>query len=697
MSDNNIPKRYRAFISYSHKDERHANWLQQALESYRLPKHLIGRVTSEGKITARFGKVFRDRTDLSVAPDLGEQLQGTLGQSRNLLVICSPAAAQSKWVNEEILYFKRQYSEARILALIVDGEPFASSKGEPERECLPPALRFRLNRAGDLSEEPAEPLASDLRPEGDGKRLALLKLMAAMLGLGLDELVQRDHQRRLRVQKLITAAALIGVTVLSGLTYMALSARDLAEERRLAAEDLINFMLTDLRDKLEPVGRLDVLDVVGEKVLDFYAIQDNSQLNADALSRQAAAMHLLGEIHDLSGDADSAIKLFTRAAEMTGELLDRDPESPQRIFDHAQSVFWVGYPDYQRGNYVKAEYWFDQYLQLAEKLVRKEPKNTKWQLELAYALSSQAILRRFRARLEEALELFEREKLVLGELLVSDDVREARINNLAWIASAQRALGLFNLAINSRIEELKMIDSWMQEEPGRSNLLDHVIVAENELILLYGVVGDEAGRDKYMVQGKKTADKLLSLDEENKNNMVRAHTFRLDSMVVSEESLIESEGLLRDVRLIANEMPLNFDAQLLLWKAELVLGLKLHVGGGVSDLLSLAREFLVWSSNHSGVDQQRHIQPISVIANLILLADPKIDISSRLEKVKQAIKYSSQSKDFLNLSVFCPSESLEVLLVEEEVDVNFVISTIKGCVSPGSSESEAFQPFARSN
>ena len=686
MSDNNIPQRYRAFISYSHKDERHATWLQRALESYRLPKYLIGRSTSEGKLSKKFGKVFRDRTDLSVAPDLAEQLQGTLGQCRHLLVVCSPAAAQSKWVNEEILYFKRHYGEARILALIVDGEPFASLIGEPGRECFPPALRFRLNRDGSLSQKPAEPLAADLRSQGDGKRMALLKMTAAMLGVGLDELVQREQQRRLRIQKLITTAALVAVSVLSGLTYTAISARDLAEQRRLAAEDLINFMLTDLRDKLEPVGRLDVLDVVGEKVLDFYAVQDNSQLNADALSRQAAAMHLLGEIRELGGDSDSAVELFTRAAEMTGELLDRDPVNPQRIFDHAQSVFWVGYPDYQRGNYIRAEHWFDQYSQLSEKLVRMEPENMQWQLELVYALNNQAALMRYGSRLEEALVLFTRTKVILDGLPDGDDIREERVNNLAWIASTQRALGLFDLAINSRTEELKMIDSWLIREPKRSNLLDHVIAAENELILLYGVVGDEANRDKYLLQGKQTVNKLLSLDDKNKDHLVQVHTFQLDSMVVSEELLNDSEVLLRNIRRVANEMPENFSAQLLRWKAELVLGLKLHAGGSISDLLSVAREFLTWSSHHAEVDQQRRIQPISVIANLILAADPKIEVGSRSEMIRQAIKYSSQSKDFLDLSVFCSSENLERLLVEREVDVNFVISTIKGCVSPGHAE-----------
>ncbi len=68
------------------------------------------------------------------------------------IVICSPQAAKSKWVNEEILAFKRLGREDRIFCLIVGGEPNATDMpGREDEECFPPALRFRLGQDGDLS------------------------------------------------------------------------------------------------------------------------------------------------------------------------------------------------------------------------------------------------------------------------------------------------------------------------------------------------------------------------------------------------------------------------------------------------------------------------------------------------------------------------------------------------------------------
>ena len=148
----NTPFKYRAFISYSHSDEKWARWLHHNLETYRIPKHLVGTETEFGPIPERFAPVFRDREELASATNLGTTLIAALEQSACQIVICSPKAAKSRWVNEEILTFKRLGREHRIFCLIVAGEPGAS--GNPEtaaHECFPNALIYKLGADGQLS------------------------------------------------------------------------------------------------------------------------------------------------------------------------------------------------------------------------------------------------------------------------------------------------------------------------------------------------------------------------------------------------------------------------------------------------------------------------------------------------------------------------------------------------------------------
>lgn len=99
--------KYKAYISYSHRDSRWASWLHRALESYRVPRKLVGTKTGAGEVPSRIRPVFRDRDDLSSASDLGGTVKQALIDSENLIVICSPDSAASHWVNEEVRQFAK--------------------------------------------------------------------------------------------------------------------------------------------------------------------------------------------------------------------------------------------------------------------------------------------------------------------------------------------------------------------------------------------------------------------------------------------------------------------------------------------------------------------------------------------------------------------------------------------------------------
>ena len=233
----NTTFKYRAFISYSHSDEKWARWLHHSLETYRMPKQLVGAVTEYGPVPARFTPVFRDRDELATATNLGATLIAALEQSACQIVICSRKAANSRWVNEEILTFKRLGKAHRIFSLVVDGEPGASANPQlADLECFPKALIYRLGEDGNLTEERGEPIAADVRPRKDRKQDALLKLLAGMLGIGLDELKRREARRRQRRMAALVTASVTGMLITSALATAAWLARNEAQRQRLIAE-----------------------------------------------------------------------------------------------------------------------------------------------------------------------------------------------------------------------------------------------------------------------------------------------------------------------------------------------------------------------------------------------------------------------------------------------------------------------------
>ena len=140
--------KYRAFISYSHADTAQAKRLHRALESFRIDKDLAGRETATGAIPKALRPIFRDRDEFTAGHVLSDQTQAALDASQALIVICSPASAKSRYVNEEIRLFKSRHAERPVIPLIVAGKP-----GDSELECFPPALKFKLDADGQVTEE----------------------------------------------------------------------------------------------------------------------------------------------------------------------------------------------------------------------------------------------------------------------------------------------------------------------------------------------------------------------------------------------------------------------------------------------------------------------------------------------------------------------------------------------------------------
>jgi len=458
--------RYWAFLSYSHADLRIALRLHRALEGYVVPRRLVGRPTPAGPAPLRLRPIFRDLDEMGAGGSLSARLKAALDASACLIVICSPAAAASPWVNEEIRRFKAERGEDRILSVIVGGEPFASERpGGEALECFPKALRQR-----HADGERIEPIAADLRRgRPDTLRAAVLKLVAGVLDIELDELVQRDAQRRNR--RLVALTSVFGAiaATMAALALMAWNAAEEAQRQRGQAERLVEFMIHDLRDKLQPAGRLDILDDIGGQAQKYYAAENSGSLDAGSLGQRARVLHLLGDIRTQRGDFPAARALFQQAARSTGEVLKRRPNDPQAIFDHAQSVAYLGEVAFASGDYAGAQAQFEAYQALARRLAAIDPKNPDWQREVEDADTNVGVALFRQGRADEAARDFEDALAVSRRLAAVPAPKRSWLwdeaQNLAWLADAQLAQGRLDAALANRQAEGRIYSALIAASP----------------------------------------------------------------------------------------------------------------------------------------------------------------------------------------------------------------------------------------
>lgn len=532
-------RRFAAFISYAHADAAIASKLQSRLERYRLPKHLA-QLHSGGQ--ASLGQIFRDREDLAAAPSLSDAIRNALSQAEALVVICSPEAAASRWVGEEITLFRSLHPDRPVLAAVVRGSP---------EQAFPAALTNGGN----------EPLAADLRKEADGQSVGFLKIVAGIAGVPLDALIQRDAQRRIRRVMWITGAAFAAMVIMGVMTAFALQARNEAARQRASAEGLVEYMLTDLRTKLRGVGRPEVMNAVNTRAMEYYQNQGTlSALSPDSLERRSRVLHAMGEDDDLLNRPQFALAKFREAHRTTEALLNQQPLNPERIFAHAQSEYWVGQAAWRkRDRTTTTRHWLG-YVTQARQLLQVDKNKARANLEMGYALGNLCDLYLSdNFNLDKAVEncrsavAYEKKALAIepGNM----EITIALANRFGWLADALLARDEFPEARKAREAEQRLVDALLAKEPSNFELRFRQLWPEFGLILIAieeGPTPPSADRLNRIVK------KFERLSQEAPDNFevkralaralyMRAKTFSASNLPATRRALQEARTVVEDI------------------------------------------------------------------------------------------------------------------------------------------------------
>lgn len=514
MADSAEPltHRYSAFISYSHADAKAVRKLHRQLETYRLPAQLAG---AKGHGARRLKPVFRDSDEMSAAHDLTEAIREALAQADYLIVICSPDAAKSQWVGREIEVFRALHGDRRILAALMSGDPETS---------FPPALRHGAHDSA------IEPLAADFRPGASGGRMAMLRLVAPMAGVHLDDLVHRDAQRQLRRFSLVSAGTVVTIAIVALLAMLALNARTDAALQARRANGLGDFMLSDLRKGLEAAGRHDLLREVNRATLE--ADVDVSKMTPEQRIQRAAALQNVAKDAEKAGDLSSARAKVDEAYKITAALLSAKPNDPKRLFAHAQSEYWVGFVSWREGNGAAAKAGFESYARLANHLSTTDPKNDDWRMEKVYASNNLGMLVLRHAKDAVGAEPYFRKSLEELATITTHrpnnfDALFDRTNALGWLADCQRLQHRLRDASATRETQKNVLVGILAKNPRHHEVQSKLLGYQLAAARIAAEMGDEGRALSLLESGRQKALAMAEDDPDNKDLGKQARMFEL--------------------------------------------------------------------------------------------------------------------------------------------------------------------------
>ncbi|MCF7518609.1 winged helix-turn-helix domain-containing protein [Pseudoalteromonas sp. L21] len=310
-----------------------------------------------------------------------------------------------------------------------------------------------------------------------------------MFSLSNDELAlikasNKKAKRKKRVLQ-ITAATLVCLTFIA--TFMSVRsyhAEQVAKQKRQEAESLLGFMVGEFADKLRSVKRMDLLDGISNKALEYFSNQDeeaaslfdfsDKQAQFNNRFQYAQTLEAMGEVAYSRGKTDEAFTAFENARTRLESLLKIQPNNLDLLMLAGANAFWLGQLHYDNLDYPATEPWFKRYQEYSERMYALAPNDFNSIVELSYSHNSLGSLYLKQLNFIPAKQSF------IKSLDLKNKALELKPNNknllrdkadtLSWIASTEENLGNLNEALNMLEQAVIQLNSMIELTPTNASL-----------------------------------------------------------------------------------------------------------------------------------------------------------------------------------------------------------------------------------
>lgn len=291
----------------------------------------------------------------------------------------------------------------------------------------------------------------------DGKPLqeaqGLLEVPDIYLSAGEKSLIIASGNRVRRFnyfkRAVFCGCVVLGITAAIA-AYNANIAGKAADHSRAQADDLISFMLGDLRHRLQEVGRLDILDQIGTKVTAYITNIGGNRLSVDAQLQHIQALKLIGEIRLAQAKNDDALESFNSAYQQTSKLQREFGKQEKLLAASSELSYWIGYIHYLRGDLAQTEQFWQQYYRGTMELVKMDDSRVNWWLELSYALNNLGTLSSSNGNISQAIQQFQQsikwKHKVLAAWPSDENVLLELADSHSWLGSTYQRLGQLSQA-----------------------------------------------------------------------------------------------------------------------------------------------------------------------------------------------------------------------------------------------------------
>jgi eukaryotic-like serine/threonine-protein kinase len=334
----------------------------------------------------------------------------------------------------------------------------------------------------------------------------------------------RQYRRRRRLRTAGIASLAVSAVISAAFGLLASQARSEAERRREEALQLSDFMLVDLAEKLRPLGNLKLLNSISAKALAVLEYQPTAQMRTRDLINRSRALRTAGEVMTEEAKLDAAQSAFVRAHAAARDAVASAPDSnaagsKEALAELGIAAYWLGNHHYRQKRLDEAEKYWAEYLRTSEQLIRDDPKNAEWRMELSYALNNLGAVARDQGRIGEALIYFKRSAGIKTEVLSSrphdDALRYDLIDTLSWVSSAEKSQGHLKIAAQGYAEQIRMLRMLVANKPDALLWQRRLATSLLSSATLSASMGHLEGAHAHVEESISRLKKLTALEPDN--------------------------------------------------------------------------------------------------------------------------------------------------------------------------------------
>ncbi|MGO4891351.1 nSTAND1 domain-containing NTPase [Flavobacterium sp. W21_SRS_FM6] len=303
--------------------------------------------------------------------------------------------------------------------------------------------------------------------------------------------------KRAKTKRWSTGAAILLLCILTFTSVLmsikSQESQNVAQQKRLEAESLLGFMVGEFADKLRSVKRMDLLDGISNKALEYFSQQDtqaddssllsfaNKEQNFKARFQHAQTLGAMGEVAYSRGKNDEASQAFSSAKVILDKLYQQQPDNLELLKTLGANAFWLGQLAYDESDYATAQPLFELYRDYSEKMNQFEPDNVDGWIELSYA---QNTLGSLYIELEEyklAKTAFNTSLILKKQALKhhpdGEDLQIDIADTLSWLGRIELHFGSLTSSLQYTQQGQAILEQQLNASPDNARIIELLVLS----------------------------------------------------------------------------------------------------------------------------------------------------------------------------------------------------------------------------